>query len=59
MLGLLVMFGVSFLFTWWIPLWEWALGITYINYFTVQAFVNPYYDSVHPKNMMAKKDEDA
>ncbi len=59
MLAVLVVFGVSFLFDWYVPVWEWIIGISFLNYFAFTAFVNPYYDSVHPPTMFeGKKEED-
>ena len=29
---------------------EWTLGILYLNYFAFASYVNPYYDSVEPKD---------
>jgi hypothetical protein len=44
-----VIFFASFLFTFYIPLWEWVLGVSYINQFTFTAFINPFYECVHPR----------
>ena len=29
---------------------EWTLGVLYLNYFAFASYVNPYYDSVEPKD---------
>jgi len=55
MIGLLLVFAISLFITWYIPVWEWALAIVYVNYFTLHAFVNPFYDSVE---IPSKKDEE-
>ena len=31
-----------------IPLWEWILGLLYINFFAITAFDNDYYETVEP-----------
>lgn len=44
-----IIFFVSFVFQFYIPLWEWILGVSFINQFTFTAFINPFYDSIHPR----------
>ena len=53
MIAMLLMFGISLIFDWWVPVWEWALGLSFTNFHTFIAFKNPYYDSVTP----IKKDD--
>jgi len=31
-----------------IPIWEWILGLLYINFFAISAFDNEYYETVEP-----------
>ena len=44
-----VVFFISFVFEFYIPLWEWILGVSYINQFTFTAFINPFYECIHPR----------
>jgi hypothetical protein len=44
-----VVFFISFLFEFYIPLWEWIVGVSFINIFTFSAFINPYYECVRPR----------
>ena len=48
MIAVMVIFGLSFLWNWYVPVWEWILGVLYINFHTLVGIKNPYYDSVAP-----------
>lgn len=50
MCGILVIFGLSFQvnLVFGPPVWEWALALLYINYYTIASLMNPYYDSIQP-----------
>ena len=58
MIALLGIFGLSFIWDWYIPLWEWILAVSFINFYTIIAFKNPYYDSVAPIHEPEPEPED-
>ena len=52
-----IMFGVSLFFTWYVPVWEWILALTFPNYYTFQTFINPFYDSVEPRPQIEEEEK--
>jgi len=56
MCGIMVVFALSWELHINPPVWEWALALLYINYFTFASLMNPYYDSIHPAEHEEQKE---